>query len=204
MVLKRPIDPASISLQRVHRYPFNAPVPMDVKVPPQEWSLVRRTRAHVSVLDCMTSRCTSFISPAACTWSPWLSGQCSVTCGTGTYPRVRICRDPSRQSCSRCAANPNINDTRPCFYPLCPTGKLSLACVRTSPILFCSSQSEKCHRMDNVMVPGLTVTLSDATVTASFFVFCTSFSSSRAITFSYVIQNKILHTALSNPSTNGE
>lgn len=54
-----------------------------------------------------------------CTWSSWVNGRCSVTCGTGSYIRQRFCLDQYSRNCTGCAANSDINGTRPCFYPSC-------------------------------------------------------------------------------------
>lgn len=57
-----------------------------------------------------------------CSWSAWVNGRCSVTCGTGAYIRTRSCIDQFARPCSTCPPNPDTNGTRPCFLPSC-TGK---------------------------------------------------------------------------------
>ncbi|UJR31957.1 hypothetical protein I4U23_019430 [Adineta vaga] len=64
-----------------------------------------------------------------CSWSSWVNGQCSQTCGTGSYFRQRFCIDGQGAACSNCEANPSTNGTRPCYYPSCTTA-LSLTVGR--------------------------------------------------------------------------
>jgi hypothetical protein len=63
-----------------------------------------------------------------CTWSAWVNGQCTVTCGTGSYVRQRYCLDQFGNGCSACNASNPINGTRPCFYPSCTTGIILVIC----------------------------------------------------------------------------
>ncbi|CAF3985396.1 unnamed protein product [Rotaria magnacalcarata] len=51
------------------------------------------------------------------TWSGWVNGPCSVTCGTGNYSRQLLCINQFGSICSSCAPNNAIPESRPCFYP---------------------------------------------------------------------------------------
>ncbi|CAF4070391.1 unnamed protein product [Rotaria sp. Silwood2] len=58
-----------------------------------------------------------------CTWSTWVNGRCSITCGTGSYVRQRFCIDQYARNCTTCTPNSDVSGTRPCFYPSCTTGR---------------------------------------------------------------------------------